>query len=111
MVFPGRHPTPAPGMTYAPGKMPQTGTTDKLQDAKRTRENFPETWVWGTVMSGYVRLNSAIIGPEYGSADIVEDCRMKLNYWNNQCHLRTDYSWVQNRQLVTQYCAQRFKEV
>lgn len=54
---PGIVPTPAPGMTYAPGGNPFSGhsTTDKqLQEAKRTRENFPETWVWETVISGYV---------------------------------------------------------
>ena len=56
--MPGIVPTPAPGMTYAPGRFPASTAVPSggkiLQEAKRTREKFPETWVWETVLSGYV---------------------------------------------------------
>ena len=61
---PAKIPTAAPGQTYAPGMYPTwlpgmlptvpTDGKDKLQVAKRTRVKFPETWIWNTVISGYV---------------------------------------------------------
>ena len=55
-------------MTYAPGAIGGGGfagtgtgtntdsgkvTPQQLQQASRTRTNFPETWVWETLLSGY----------------------------------------------------------
>lgn len=58
MTFaPNKIPTPAQGRTYAAGMYPTwVPSLHTLQEAKRTRENFPETWVWETVFSGYVGL-------------------------------------------------------
>ena len=44
----------AAGMLSTPAPRPSTdGVANKLEEAKRTRENFPETWVWETLISGY----------------------------------------------------------
>ena len=53
---PGMYPTWVPGMvpTPAPGSGNGTNTnSENLQQASKTRENFPETWVWETIISGY----------------------------------------------------------
>ena len=49
--YPGRNPTTAPGRTDE-SKSP-SWQNGGLQEAKRTREKFPETWVWETMISGY----------------------------------------------------------
>ena len=49
-------------MTYAPGRYPggsagagtnKLPTLSSLQQVSRTREHFPETWVWETILAGY----------------------------------------------------------
>lgn len=50
---PGQTPTAQPGLVSGQTPTAQPGfVSGNLQQAKRTRAFFPETWVWDSVLSG-----------------------------------------------------------
>ena len=53
-LVPGQTPTAQPGLVsgQTPTAQPGLVPTGQLQQVKRTRDFFPETWIWDSIMSG-----------------------------------------------------------